>query len=202
MTVNLSSTAYLQRIATDELAINLVEGSAQITSAGVSRLVPAGARVRIPVDSDLTANGAPSEIEPYDLEEMENLPIALLDREIEIAPPIFDEEGLSRPDIVETSVDLVGVGDAFIVNLDVSASAESCPVQDIPPLDVVLVMDVSGSMSGRPLAAGKGAAINFVNLLDPESDRVSVVQFDDQASTVHPMNSDFESAIGVIQSLG
>jgi tight adherence protein B len=47
------------------------------------------------------------------------------------------------------------------------------------PLDVVLVVDTSGSMRGQPLADAKEAAKGFVNVL-AESDSVALIAFDSE----------------------
>jgi Ca-activated chloride channel family protein len=55
-----------------------------------------------------------------------------------------------------------------------------------PPLDVVAVLDRSGSMSGEPLHAVREAACNLLRLLGP-ADRMGVVAFDDQVNVVLPL---------------
>ena len=47
-----------------------------------------------------------------------------------------------------------------------------------PPVNVALVLDRSGSMSGMPLEAAKDAAARFAAFLTP-ADRLAVVTFDD-----------------------
>jgi Ca-activated chloride channel family protein len=47
-----------------------------------------------------------------------------------------------------------------------------------PPINVALVLDRSGSMSGEPLAAARDAALRFASFLTAR-DRLSVVAFDD-----------------------
>ncbi len=51
------------------------------------------------------------------------------------------------------------------------------------PINVALVLDRSGSMSGMPLEAAKTAAARFASFLAPQ-DRLSVVVFDDSVDTV------------------
>jgi Ca-activated chloride channel homolog len=52
-----------------------------------------------------------------------------------------------------------------------------------PPINVALVLDRSGSMSGAPLDAAKEAAGRFASFLSHE-DRLSVVVFDEEVQTI------------------
>jgi Ca-activated chloride channel family protein len=52
-----------------------------------------------------------------------------------------------------------------------------------PPINVALVLDRSGSMSGQPLAAARAAAERFAAFLSP-ADRLAVVSFDDEVDVV------------------
>ena len=51
------------------------------------------------------------------------------------------------------------------------------------PINVALVLDRSGSMSGAPLEAAKAAARRFASFLGAD-DRLSVVVFDDAVETI------------------
>ncbi len=51
------------------------------------------------------------------------------------------------------------------------------------PINVALVLDRSGSMSGPPLEAAKAAAERFASFLTPQ-DRLSVVVFDERVQTI------------------
>lgn len=55
-----------------------------------------------------------------------------------------------------------------------------------PPLDVVVVLDRSGSMSGAPLASVTTATAQLLHLAGPD-DRIGVVAFDDQVQLVLPL---------------
>ncbi|MGH2485693.1 MAG: vWA domain-containing protein [Ktedonobacterales bacterium] len=54
------------------------------------------------------------------------------------------------------------------------------------PLTLALVLDRSGSMSGRPLEMAKAVATRLVNDLAPD-DQIAVVAFDDKMTTLHPL---------------
>lgn len=56
------------------------------------------------------------------------------------------------------------------------------------PLDLAIVIDRSGSMSGAPLAAARGAAQNLIRALG-RLDRVAVVSFDDEVQVLQPLAS-------------
>ena len=58
----------------------------------------------------------------------------------------------------------------------------SAPVRR-PPINIALVLDRSGSMSGAPLAAARAAAERFAACLSP-GDRLAVVTFDDEVDVV------------------
>ena len=62
------------------------------------------------------------------------------------------------------------------------------------PLNLCLVLDRSGSMTGKPLEMVKQAAINIVEKLEP-GDRISVVAFDRRAKVILPnqLVTDIES---------
>jgi Ca-activated chloride channel family protein len=66
------------------------------------------------------------------------------------------------------------------------------------PINVSLVLDRSGSMSGPPIEAAKEAAARFASFLTVE-DRLSVVVFDETASTIFgPAPAGDSAAIGAI----
>lgn len=67
-------------------------------------------------------------------------------------------------------------------------------------LEVVLVIDVSGSMRGEPLTAAKAAASSFIELLPPGVD-VAVVAFDSDASIVAQKSSTRAEALAAIENL-
>ena len=74
------------------------------------------------------------------------------------------------------------------------------------PLDIALVIDRSGSMSGQPLGTAKECAVRIVKGLRPD-DRVSIVTFDDEINVVQPLVAvgdakDIEARIRSIQSGG
>lgn len=74
------------------------------------------------------------------------------------------------------------------------------------PLDIALVIDRSGSMSGQPLATAKECAVRIVKGLRPD-DRISIVTFDDEIDIVQALTAvgdakDIEARVRSIQSGG
>lgn len=90
--IQLGSTVYLQTLEEDEMAINVVEHQATVSAQGVTRFVPAGSRVRVPLDPNLAANGPPSEPEPYDNADLAALPVGHIPREVEVATALTEAE--------------------------------------------------------------------------------------------------------------
>jgi Ca-activated chloride channel family protein len=82
---------------------------------------------------------------------------------------------------VRLSTRFLTTQNAHQVGLLVSLEGET-PVRRAP-INVALVLDRSGSMSGAPLEAAKSAAARFAAFLTPQ-DRLSVVTFDDQVLTI------------------
>ncbi len=71
-------------------------------------------------------------------------------------------------------------------------------VQD--EVDVVLVVDTSGSMRGAPLAAAKDAAISFVDEM-PEQARIAVIGFGADPSVASELTTDRGASTAAIRAL-
>jgi Ca-activated chloride channel family protein len=82
---------------------------------------------------------------------------------------------------VQVSTKFLTTQNAHQVGMLITVAGDK-PV-DRRPINVALVLDRSGSMSGEPLEAAKQAAIRFATFLG-ERDRLAVVAFDDQIATV------------------
>jgi tight adherence protein B len=67
-------------------------------------------------------------------------------------------------------------------------------------VDVVLVIDTSGSMQGAPMAAAIDAARNFVANV-PDNVRVGLITFSDSAKVAVPITTDRTEALSVISNL-
>lgn len=67
-------------------------------------------------------------------------------------------------------------------------------------VDVVLVVDTSGSMEGQALASAQAAALRFITGL-PETVRVGIVTFADKPKVLHPLSDDTSGALKSLASL-
>ncbi|MFI0608936.1 MAG: VWA domain-containing protein [Anaerolineae bacterium] len=74
----------------------------------------------------------------------------------------------------------------------------ACPLGD-GRLDVVLIIDESGSMSGSTIAAAQNAALAFLGELNPKGVQISVVSFDTSATVLQPLTNDLR---GVVRAVG
>jgi hypothetical protein len=90
--LSLGSTVYFSAQASGYLAVNTLEGSAQVNAAGIESYAPAGTVVYVPLNEDLTATAPPLLPQPYDATELNRLPLAALERPIRVHPPLLPEE--------------------------------------------------------------------------------------------------------------
>lgn len=78
---------------------------------------------------------------------------------------------------------VVTVQQDAVVNVLVELTAPEGGALERPPLDVVCVIDKSGSMNGRPIESVKAAVAHLLRLAGP-NDRIGVVAFDDSVELV------------------
>ncbi|MGI9607929.1 MAG: vWA domain-containing protein, partial [Acidimicrobiales bacterium] len=107
---------------------------------------------------------------------------------VEVIAPI----GLAGDTEIPENAVLVLLGNAAQ-----NAAFESIPADD---LEVMLVLDISGSMRGEALDAAKAAAVSFVDLL-PEGVEVGVVSFDNETYLNAPLDIDHVVARDAIDAL-
>ena len=98
----------------------------------------------------------------------------------------------------------------FNVTLKLIGDSTECDeVRLRKPVDVVLALDISGSMSGparqglheRKLDGAKAASRAFIEKMDPAQDRVGLVMFDDQAEVIHSLDAESSALVRAIDSL-
>jgi len=91
----------------------------------------------------------------------------------------------------------------FVAEIDgraVPVKAADLAVSQDLPLDVLFVVDVSGSMSGEPLARAKDAARGFLAGLAP-ADRVALLTFSDSVQPVQDYTTDRAATAAAIDAL-
>lgn len=91
------STVFLQTPNNRALVVNALEGDVTVRSRGVTRDIPVGQRVSVPLGSDYQAVNSPGSPEAIPFEEIRNLPLDLLPDPVDISD--FDDGGSSNPDI-------------------------------------------------------------------------------------------------------
>jgi Ca-activated chloride channel family protein len=83
---------------------------------------------------------------------------------------------------IKLSTRFLTAQNAHQVGLLVTVAGEAAAKRT--PINVALVLDRSGSMSGAPLAAAREAAVRFARFLGAE-DRLTVLAFDDEVHTIY-----------------
>lgn len=92
--IELSGTGFVQAEADGELTLSVLDGSATVEANGESQFAIAGTEVSVPLDEDLSASGVPSEPQPINEDNLQNLPLALLDESVEIPEPVTAQSGV------------------------------------------------------------------------------------------------------------
>ena len=96
---------------------------------------------------------------------------------------------------------IVAVRVGEVVNVLVELTAPPAAPVGRAPLDVVVVLDRSGSMGGAPLAAVTAATAQLLRLAGAD-DRIGVVAFDDTVQLVLPLaHQDADSAGRVVRAI-
>lgn len=67
--------------------------------------------------------------------------------------------------------------------------------------DIVLVLDVSGSMSGTPLEETKKAATKFISTILKEDASIGIVVYDDNAEVLSDFSMDEEKLTGIVSGI-
>lgn len=92
--VQMGSTVFFQAGGEDGLAISTLEGIAQATVQGESQIIVPGTWISIPISADLRPVGPPGLPSSYEgrVRMLNALPLRLLERKIEVAPPLTPEQ--------------------------------------------------------------------------------------------------------------
>jgi len=95
------------------------------------------------------------------------------------------------------------LNETVMVEIRLQGDSSQCrQTEVIKPVDAFLVIDRSGSMKGNKIEQAKRAAAAFVDKMDPSSDRVGVVVFDDTAEVAAPVSNDFSQVKEAIKAIG
>lgn len=92
--IQLRATAYVQAQAGNEMRLFVLEGEATVESGGESHTLVPGTMLSIPLDEEGRVDGVPSEPEPFDPADVAGLPVGLLNRQVEIPPPLAVQPGV------------------------------------------------------------------------------------------------------------
>lgn len=133
--IRLGSTAFIQASPSRKMVVQTVEGEAHVEALGVEQDVPAGTTVDIPMDENLAPSAPPSQPEAYVAEEVADLPVGGLEREIEVAPPL---EVTDEP-TVEASLVPSDTPTATPTDTDIPPTE----VPPVPPTDTPIVLSLT-----------------------------------------------------------
>jgi hypothetical protein len=86
--IQLGSTVFFEAQPGDEMTVSVVEGSATVTTGGVSYKAVAGTQIGVPLDEDMKPSGPPSRPRAYEMSTVAALPVQYLPRVVEIAQPL------------------------------------------------------------------------------------------------------------------
>ena len=69
---------------------------------------------------------------------------------------------------------------------------------DIPSVDVILAIDLSGSMSGEPTRKAMKAMDDFVNQMDSDYTRIGIMAFAGNTKVILQPTDDFKAVHNII----
>ncbi len=172
--VRLGSTVYFEAQPGKTMTISVFEGRADVTAYGVTRTVPAGAQVSIPLTEDAMPAGAPEQPQPYDAEEYRPFTpvVAALPQQIAIATPAaahfvtrlnnFDED--SRDDSPPPGPGGASVADASAVGNTVAGMGSALSGTMASVSDAVSdTVDDVGALLGETVSETVGTVGTLIN---------------------------------------
>jgi len=126
---------------------------------------------------------------------------------IVIREVVLDDDGGTRLVVgLEGSVTSTLTAADFVIREDgevVESDVVVTPLLESEPeaVSVALLMDVSGSTRGEPLANAQAAAVEFVTALTAQGARVALISFGPQASVLVPLTTDPTALTNAINNL-
>jgi hypothetical protein len=192
-----SGAMFMTASPDDILTIYGLEGQITVRASGKSVVVRPDFFVTVPLAA-LAANGAPSDPQPVtDTGNRHDLLNSL------IYGQAYNGPDSTIPGLTVTSgVPTAAVRDLVRIDMQFTGDAGACETTAATtPLDVVLLVDTSGSIPEESLASARGALANFIRRLNPDLDRVSVIGFDSRARVISALGEDFDVAIDNLEDL-
>lgn len=124
------------------------------------------------------------------------------------AVPPVDIVGTDLSDFPTVRLSMAASGDAAgaldPAEIQVTENGEPVTAEVVPlaeeTIDVVLAIDVSGSMAGEPLEQAKAAALDFLDEI-PAAARIAIVSFDTDAELVSEFTTDRDDSRGAVDEL-
>jgi tight adherence protein C len=92
----------------------------------------------------------------------------------------------------------LSTGDIEVVERGEPQQAQLSLTAEVAPVNLVLALDVSGSMAGQPLADAKAAIISMIGAIG-DQDRAALVTFDQIARVAHPLTTDKTALVAATQ---
>lgn len=81
------STAFIQATPNDSLIAYVLQGEIDLSALGITQTIPEGAYSMVPIDNEPTATAQPDTPQPYDIADIQNLPLSALQRTVAVADP-------------------------------------------------------------------------------------------------------------------
>jgi hypothetical protein len=132
--IQLGSTVFFEAQSGNEMTVSVVEGSATVTTGGVSYKAVAGTQIGVPLGEDLKPAGPPSMPRAYEMSTVAALPVQYLPRVVEIAPPMTPTQLVEYLDSPESGV-VSEPTDGTDSTVEDSSSASSDGWENAPGLD-------------------------------------------------------------------
>jgi hypothetical protein len=163
--IQLGSTAYIQAQPDAEMTVNVVEHEAIVTAQGVSQTVPAGSRVRVPLDANLSADGEPSAPEPYVDADLAALPVGHLPRKITVAP------ALTQAELDALSAGALPTSGTWFYDVPEASLSGSCDpsVPDTPPPSRDITLNVGEDFNAGTILQAISPNFDFPDDADYEN---------------------------------
>jgi hypothetical protein len=182
--IQLGSTAYLQTLEEGEMAVNVVEHQATVSAQGVTQFVPAGSRVRVPLDANLNASGPPSTPEPYNDADLAALPVGHMPRAIGVA------HGLTQAEIDALLASTPPVSGDWLYEAPTAGLSGSCDpsIPDTPPPTRIITLNVTDEFSAETVLRAISPTFEFPDNAayeNPEPGSYTADYTDESNSTFH-----------------